>query len=340
MDDHRELLAGFEPEVCYFHFPCHDGSLAAATVRTRFPAVVLRRASYHSTPDFGDLAGKRVLLVDVALSDRQAAALDAVGADWRLLDHHGSALSLKARPNCVVDTSRCGSVLAFEALFPDRPVRPIYRMIDAYDRWTGTEPDAHKIVAAMSSYGHKSIEPWEEWVVNGDSALRQLLLEGTAILRSAEARAAFVDRDPILAPFGGFADIPIINIGCDYDVINPLGEKLARKRPFAVFWRQTGVNEFILSLRSCYGYDYAPPNAVPVSLVAACFGGGGHAASAGMTWMTDPFAQSVSYGPVRGGLFRVASELWGSICAEADRETALNRVLSELRATVPAYVGR
>jgi len=330
------FLRDFVPEFCLYHYPCQDGSTAAAIVRSKYPNVVLRRSGYVSGLNLSGTKGTKVLVVDVDLTVGDIQKLDESGADWRLIDHHQGSQMFNDNPRCLSIDTACGARLTHQALYPGQPEPEILQYIDDYDRWTGKLPQTRAIVAALNSYGHDSLAPWEARLTTPD--IPALLQEGEAIMRDAAIRSRSLNSCAVYSTFAGFENIPLINVMGDYNVMNPLGNELSKQHPFVVFWQQSGTNLFRYSLRSSFGSTDVPA-AVPVSLVAGCYGGGGHHAAAGFAYRVGPSTQVMRDGAVICGELLSAHEMWAAVKAGAAHEQAdmLHDTLRHLRTVTVPY---
>ncbi len=275
----------FTPDVCFYHSPCLDGTVAAAVVARRFPQCALRPINYAQWLPDDSFSGKNVLMVDFcprSVKDVEAIAVKA--SRLLILDHHPQRM---AHRSLVVDQTRCGSSLVWDTLFPDRPRPWLVKFQHDYDLWLFEHPETVEIMSALSSYS-LSDSRWRGWAEDDEGyCLRELLIEGRACRRAEIARveaikANFVRRQTFL----GFV-VPLVNVG-SYDkvVINDIGAVLGKTDPFVVCWAEDSLGRYRYSLRS----SSANVDAVDVGCIAQALGGGGHRNAAGVILSRRPTA--------------------------------------------------
>jgi uncharacterized protein len=316
----------FEPTVCIYHHPCPDGATAAALIVERFPRCELIFGTYGKPIEPAQVSGQSVLLVDFAAPPSDLATLNAVAKEWYMIDHHESSLYAKADKRCFIEIGTCGAVLCWKHLNPGREDIPIrLQLIDDYDCWKKQLPDAFPYVTSITSYNFDHPPKWFDRMAN--ITINDHLNDGAAILRSADQRAALLLRNIKQVQFAGFRDIPIINLGPDYSVMGLVSERISKQHPFIVFWFQDGDGEYRYSLRS----DRTSRDYVPSSLVAVCFGGGGHSGAAGFRSKLGPTAKVMQSGPIKGGEFLIAAEIWADLGERLADDKAIQEEIARIR---------
>lgn len=286
-----------KPDICIYHSPCADGFAAAWAVWKRWPDITFVPATYGDAPP--DVTGKHVLIVDFSYKLPVLRAMGETAASITILDHHKSA-EAELRPFAVGELLLLPSRLAeLGAYTSDLPVQALFDMSrsGAMMAWTychgaGAAPlliqyvqdrdlwrfDLHfsrEIAATLFSHDY-DFRVWDELnsALETDDGFRTIVAEGSAIERKHRK-----DVDELLGlscrymVIGG-QRVPVANI--PYTMASDAANQLAEGNPFAACYYDNAEGRRVFSLRS-------KPEGFDVSLVAATYGGGGHARAAGFT---------------------------------------------------------
>lgn len=216
---------------------------------------------------------KTVYLVDFCFPRASVVALCEQAAEVIVLDHHISAQNDMAGldeqiPNLTLhfDMERSGAVITWE-YFHKAPVPYLFQCIQDRDLWQFQVPDSQDVNAALMSYSF-DFERWQGYL--DEDALRALIAEGAAINRFRARMIEHHMHRAVQGTIGGY-EVPVVN--CPREIVSELVGRLAEHQPFAGGYCDRG-NVRTWSLRS-------RGEGLDVSVIAAQYGGGGHARAAG-----------------------------------------------------------
>ena len=253
-------------DMCLYHKNCADGFGAAWAVRRRFGDIEFRAVQYgDSVPDVTD---KDVIIVDFSFPQDVLLEILNHAKSLVVIDHHKTAQeSLVGLDFCVFDMNKSGCVLTWEYLF-DEPPPELFLYLQDRDLWRWELPHSREVSAALRSYP-TSFDVWDGLVENPET----LKTEGAAILRYQRQQIdANLAQKIDTVEIGGYS-VPCVN--CTH-LISELGNELAKGKPFAALYFDTGDGKRVFSLRST-------DEGVDVSEIAKMYGGGGHRNAAGFT---------------------------------------------------------
>ena len=259
-----------------YHAHCADGFGAAWAFSKRFPDARFVAMNYgDDLPDLTDVTS--VYLVDFSLPCPVMEQLhERLGVDnVVLLDHHEtSAQNLVGMPNCHIDQTRSGAVLAWEHCFPDKPVPVILRYVQDRDLWTWELPDSRAVNAYIASWsGGGTFDRWDQMADEIAHSFGSVTMAGSAILRSQGQMVATTASQARYASIDGHR-VPLVQSAV---LASELGEKLLELHPdapFAAIYCRDGATTVRYSLRARAGGHN-------VAQTAERFDGGGHPAAAG-----------------------------------------------------------
>lgn len=257
-------------DLCIYHDNCNDGFAAALAVWLKYGDIEFHPASYEQDPP--DVTGKDVIIVDFSYPRIVLQQMHRDARSLLVIDHHKTARQdLEGLNYCIFDEEKCGAVLTWEHLFPNKDTPLLFLYIQDRDLWLWEMELTGAVYAWLKTLG-KDFEKWEN------------LLEPTTLAVACEAGQAIVRyqdtciKQALDQPIGqihlaGYI-VPCINTT---HLISEIVGKLAELEdvPFAVGWFETGTHR-IYSLRSRKG-------GVDVSRIAQKYGGGGHPGAAGFT---------------------------------------------------------
>lgn len=277
-------------QVVVVHAPCTDG-FAAAVAAWRFNAALTIMGLTHAQLDglHDELRGKCVLFVDIA--PKSYERLMAYGMyDFGILDHHDTsllALSDLMHADAVFDLNTSGCVLAWRYFFPDIPVPPALRVVEARDLWRkATVVDCDLLWTALNAIGRTCFYCWRDLLaIDTMEALQTLVtpelraVEQDRQRRVADIAAGAAQRQ--LTAHGARMRAWVVNCtdaACTSDVGDTILTKNAgRANDVALMARyMTAECEWRVSVRSMGVVGRA-------LMVARAYGGGGHAHAAAFT---------------------------------------------------------
>lgn len=291
--------------LCIYHGNCADGFTAAWAVWKRFGDAFDYHAGVYQDPP-PDVANRDVVIVDFSYKRPVLEAMLRSGdqnqaASILILDHHKSAaadLSGLVAPGrglldpddafeprhwrngwesagewpvrAVFDMARSGAGLAWDFFHP-RARRPrLVDYVEDRDLWRFALLESRAVNAYVFAHDY-SFAGWDALADEIENDLDAVVGGGRAIekKRSKDVRelvAALKTRGLV-----GAFNVPVANI--PYTYASDAGNIMAEGEPFAACWWETAAGR-VYSLRSVEGGQ-------DVSVIAAAFGGGGHARAAG-----------------------------------------------------------
>lgn len=198
------------------------------------------------------------------------ATCEALAAKYRLtiLDHHKTAeKELAGLPYVTFNMDKSGAVLAWERMYPGRPVPEILKYVQDRDLWRFALPNSEEVNLYIASLPQTFLA-WD------DFCLEEAEVGGKAIKAFRDSQVDRACRNVRWVEIAGFK-VPVLNLS---DNISEVGNQLCQKFPEAAFSasycdRADGKRSY--SLRSIGDFD--------VSAIAKQFGGGGHRNAAGYT---------------------------------------------------------
>lgn len=257
------------------HAHCMDGFTAmwvadqALRARMQVPETVA--AQYGEPPP--DVAGRDVYIVDFSYPRHVLEALHSAAASLVVLDHHKSAKAdLEGLEYCTFDMNESGASLTWKHFHKDAPLPTLIQYVRDYDLWKHELPYTHEINAWIAIQKF-DLDVWNHLrnQLGRGASRATAITAGQAILRAEEKYV----QDQL--PFGvtGFL------AGQEFTAVNgthlrsKVGDALAQKTGAGAVWFLREDCSVHWSLRAAKG------SGIDVSKIAAKFGGGGHAASAG-----------------------------------------------------------
>lgn len=276
------------PDLCIYHGNCADGFTAAWAVWKRWPDIAFIPGVYGEAPP--DVADKNVLIVDFSYKRPVMERLIEEARTVTVLDHHKTAeadlagLGMHVNADILFDMTKSGAMLAWEYCHEGANPPRLVRHVQDRDLWRFELAGTREIQAAVFSHPY-DFQAWEDLAAAcEDSQGREdLISQGAAI-----ERKHFKDIDELLAQtrremvIGGYR-VPVANL--PYTLASDAANKLAQSQPFGACYFDRNDGKRVFSLRSAEG-------GVDVSLIAAQYGGGGHAKASGFQapqgWEGDP----------------------------------------------------
>lgn len=296
--------AQWKPDIVIYHDPCLDGFTAAWAAKCRWPDAEYVGSNYGKPAP--DVAGKNVLIVDFSYKRADLDALAQVAASIVILDHHKTARDdleafarFKDQPDrftlpvvssmiadlqrggypavcALFDMERSGARLAWDFCFPDRLAPWLVLLVEDRDLWRFVWHDVTRDFGLRLSTEPKTFQRWNEV-----AAMLPVSGRWENCAYTDGGRAMRIYQDWLVGQIAAKAEIREIDkhwvptVDCPYELASEVGHRLCQLHPDREFaaLRVHSANGTSYSLRSANGFD--------VSVVAAKFGGGGHAGAAG-----------------------------------------------------------
>lgn len=259
--------------VCIYHAECIDGAAAAAVVKYKYPDAELLPAN-HGDPVPGNLAGKRVFIVDFSYSPPLLQKIREEAGEIHWFDHHKTAIPTRATVGFgVVDLEESGATLAWKQLFPGKDVPKILLYVKDKDLWRWELPDSREISADIretEGIMDPSHPAWKHFLEGIEEAEWKAM-----IARGRHRRRLLKDYLKKASKKGFEVEIEghkVLAVNWTGDS-SELGEFIYKELGYtaALIFSYSG-KEWTFSLRS---------NKIDVSEISAKRGGGGHRGAAG-----------------------------------------------------------
>lgn len=283
-----------KPDLCIYHGNCADGFTSAWAIWRRWPDVEFFPGIYGETPP--DVKGKHVLLVDFSYKRPVLEAMERDALTITVLDHHKTAQADLAPFVCEAledgeafgdraafmgccaiqarfDMDKSGAMLAWEYAHPGEPAPRLVQHVQDRDLWRFALEGTRQIQAAVFSHEY-DFWTWDDLAldIEQDVTRANIIAQGEAI-----ERKHFKDIGELLSAtqrymvIGGHR-VPVANL--PYTLASDAANQLAEGNPFAACYFDRADGQRVFSLRS-------KPEGLDVSLIAASYGGGGHARASG-----------------------------------------------------------
>lgn len=287
--------------IVYYHARCFDGLMAALIFKRSFPNAKFIAHEYGDEIELiSDHRYRDVYLLDLTFDDDRLKAIENVANSVTIIDHHPRALEQHASRELFSDTTtffvgdeKSGAQLTWEYCNPDLEEPDFVRWVGKRDRWVFDEPEIKRFALGLSTLGTE-LKNWEAhydvggefdyfWMASGEGSsiglpcTAQLLRDGAVIEAFQKAQIDYlVENATSRISIDGYS---VICVNAPKFLASDVAEALYTKydvedSPFiAVRYDENG--KLVYSLRCRKG---GPVN---VGVLAAKFGGGGHASAAG-----------------------------------------------------------
>jgi len=261
------------------HANCNDGFGAAYVAYLHYKKLgILDQVEFvpinpKSTPDI-DVTGCNVVIFDTCLDKESLHKWNELALSFKVIDHHiSNQREFGHLSYCHFDMSHSGCALAWRYYNPD--VEPPWwvNYIEDRDLWTKKLP-MHEEVCALLLSLEPTFQTYDEIAA---MTVEEAAEAGKFIAKADRAkinRAVEGSSTTMRISFLGYDNIPCIN---NANFQSDIGNLLAKDGEFGIVWyageSATDGKYAQLSLRSIGDFD--------VAVLAARFGGGGHANAAG-----------------------------------------------------------
>ena len=263
--------------IVLYHSNCADGFAAAWAMSKALP-----NARFHAMQYGDDLPGleefERIYIVDFSLLRATLSALhQAKGiANVTLIDHHQTAFNeLAGMPNCYIDLSHSGAILAWQHCFPDKKPPRLLEYVEDRDLWKFELFKSRAVNAYIASWAQDAtFDRWDvlEHEISRAELFDNVVRSGEAIMRTQDIHVSAICSTAQSIIVDGHA-VPAVHSPI---LQSEISEYLLTQYPeanFAVIHSDDGQNQRF-SLRSRKdGHN--------VAHTCEHFGGGGHPTAAG-----------------------------------------------------------
>lgn len=272
MNDKKEIAV-------LYHADCPDGFGAAWAAWKKLGDSAAYIPVHHGNPPPDGLAGKEVYLLDFSYPEETFKALIARAKKVILIDHHKSAEPLvPLAAESLFDIEHSGAVLAWNYFHPGEDAPRLLKHVEDIDLWRFALSYTREISEALFLYDF-DFAVWDKIVSDSgdDRAFQKYIDEGTVLLRKLEKVVAKIADRAEEIEFEGYRCL-MVNATLN---ASHLGNILVKKMPpIGIVWFRIG-DRIAVSLRS--------DGSVDVSELAQRYGGGGHKAAAGFSWIEKDF---------------------------------------------------
>jgi oligoribonuclease NrnB/cAMP/cGMP phosphodiesterase (DHH superfamily) len=327
------------PISILFHGDCLDGFAAAYSAWRRFGDLATYRPMHHGEPwEISDIAGHQVFILDFSFTPDLLEEMATIAESVFQIDHHVSALKAwdgklhsdehgnhslnhTTLPLSVnFHLGKSGARLAWEYFHPGTAVPLAILHIEDQDMWRFTYPETRAFCRALRLMSF-DFAAWNSLITatadRETARYRETILQGNAIesyfQREVERlaqgnlrRSALLRGEPIdatqalrhgqaVVTDGRDSWLAISGLAINANVLfaSELGNFLAEQSgSFGMVWQLAADGEVKVSLRS-------QGKTLDVSVLAARYGGGGHANAAGFRMPAAEFFSEVLALPVQ-----------------------------------------
>lgn len=277
-------------DVIIHHSPCHDGHASAAIARRVCRPNVVLMGAHPSQPEKIDveaLAGKHVLLVDIAFDLLMMRTLAQTCAQVLVLDHHVTNQKRLAgfgplNVQCFFEMDRAATSLVWEyAHGPDIPMPRALTYIALADVWKHKDvPDALHFVTAF-----ERPTEWSRWDAHFEDRETDAIIARGAAVREYQVSVMRTMMEKVRRTQWRGYTVAMVNV--PFPWISEIGDMMCEQDPtntVAIIWnRCAGDAQYSVSLRT------ANPNGPNCEEFAREFEGGGHKHGAGLRMEAAPW---------------------------------------------------
>lgn len=261
------------PLVIY-HGGCVDGYTAAWCFWKKYGDQAEYIGARHDS-NAPNVSGRDVYLVDFCYKRPEVVKMVQTANSVTLIDHHKTAIEATDRmPGLKTFLSRnddrCGAILAWEFLYKDNDPPPIFKYIDARDRWQKNIQGTDEISAWLHNYDFEWYQ-WDKLMMADENAIRKMIEDGALIVSVRKRDLRKILRSTTRRMTIGGHNVPAANI--PHTLISEAGHELCQGEDFSACYYDT-KNGRKFELRS-------EEKGMDVSLIAEQYGGGGHQHAAG-----------------------------------------------------------
>jgi uncharacterized protein len=275
----KETRSSLKSIAVLYHADCTDGFGAAWSAWRAFKD----KAVYIAVPP-----GNRVLptvahnkdlyTLDYSFPVDVIPSIRKQVRSLTIVDHHiSNKESAALADESVFDLKHSGAVLAWKFFHPKKPTPRLLQHIEDYDIWKFRLRHTQELAEALSLYD-MNFKTWDTLVRDSEGArIKKYIDEGNVLLRRMERRVGRLVNFGEEIVFEGHKAL-LVNTPF---YVSEVGHAIAKKGiPVALMWSRRN-EKIVISLRS--------DGSVNVAELAERYGGGGHAAAAGFTFVKKDF---------------------------------------------------
>lgn len=279
------------------HFPCTDGAVSAwvyarykesciSDIGEPVNEIYLRMQNGKNNLKTINLVNKKLLFIDYAPNDEEIALMDALNAEYMIIDHHITNAQRKFKCKTIFDSSKCGAMLAWEYFFGNVKPPKFLEIVQARDLWVKTVPeDEVNFISAGIHEMTYGFDIKDYIVFFNDFDYDKVRMIGEYNYKNRMRRVEIIAKGATKKMFKlTGTDLAVCIINCDNSLTSDLGNHILDnyRCDIVICWTyiykddpvlRTG--EFWLSMRSKGDVD--------VSALCRTFGGGGHKNASGCT---------------------------------------------------------
>ena len=272
--------------VVFYHAECNDGFGGAWAAWKKFGDEADYIPTGHETYLSGGLKGKKVFFIDIIPDKVDEIEIEKITEENKsvvAIDHHKTnEPKMKFFKEYYFDNNHSGAVLAWKYFHPDKPVPKILLFIEDVDIWKWEYPETGNFISAFTLYDF-TFEIFDRVSLDAEDPekLKDYLFKGEIISKYDQKIVKWLIETRIKVRFDGYE---VYAINAPDFIGGQVAHHLANLfPPFAFIWRQE-KDMIHVSLRSAKGNNF------DVSEIAKKYGGGGHKAAAGFSFLVgQPF---------------------------------------------------
>ncbi len=262
--------------VVIYHKRCPDGFGAAYAAWKKFGDTADYVEAGYGDPLPESIDGKEVYILDFSYDETPEAMRELIARAKRVvaIDHHLSARAItESAPEHVFDTERSGATLAWTYFHPDEPVPKLLSYIEDFDIFRMALPETRYIATYLI------VQPYDFDVWDGMVHAFDATESRAAFLAKARTYDEFYEK---LCAIAVEAAKKVRFEGHECYFANSLPSITMRSRIGNLLYAKLPPIALVVSAHpDGFGVSIRSDGSVDVSALAAKYGGGGHAGSAG-----------------------------------------------------------
>ncbi len=259
-----------------YHKRCPDGFGAAYAAWKKFGDAAEYLEAGYGDPLPEGIDGKDVYILDFSYDETPEAMQELIARARRVvaIDHHISARAItESAPEHVFDTEHSGATLAWAYFHPEKPVPELLKYIEDFDIFRMALPETRSIATYLIVQRY-DFGVWDDMVRAFDAPHTR-----TAFLATARTYDEFYEK---LCAISVEAAKKVRFEGYECYFANSLPSITMRSRIGNLLYEKLPPIALVVSAHpDGFGVSIRSDGSVDVSALAAKYGGGGHAGSAG-----------------------------------------------------------
>jgi oligoribonuclease NrnB/cAMP/cGMP phosphodiesterase (DHH superfamily) len=275
---------------CVYHSRDLDGYTSGAIIKMAFNEnnqhIDLVGYDYGQPFPYDKIEkGSSVVMVDVSLPMPEMEKLaEYTNFNLTWIDHHLRTINeyilykengkKEILKDCLLDANKSACELAWQYYYPSRPLPEAVHLLGQYDTWRNHGTKHWESVIHPFQYGMRmhcsSPETFPYAILKDNEFLRDVIKEGSAILKYQEGVDAYVAKGSFVKNFKGYKAILINGAGFNKNSFKSVYDE--NKHDLMMAFRYNG-KFWVVSIYTSKDID--------CSSLAASMGGGGHKEAAG-----------------------------------------------------------